>query len=70
MEKAHGRFGWRVHAWVLMGNHFHVLLETPEPNLVAGMKWVLGVFSQGWNRLRGQAWSCVSGTLQGGGGEW
>ena len=54
MEKAHGRFGWRVHAWVLMGNHCHVLLETPEPNLVAGMKWVLGVFSQGWNRRRGR----------------
>jgi len=54
METAHGRFGWRVHAWVLMGNHFHVLLETPEPNLVAGMKWVLGVFSQGWNRRRGR----------------
>lgn len=52
LEKAHGRFGWRVHAWVLMGNHFHLLLETPEPNLVAGMKWVLGVFSQGWNRRR------------------
>lgn len=28
LEKAHGRFGWRVHAWVLMGNHFHLLLET------------------------------------------
>ena len=54
MGKAHGRFGWRVHAWVLMGNHFHLLLETPEPNLVAGMKWVLGVFSQGWNRRRGR----------------
>jgi REP element-mobilizing transposase RayT len=54
IEKAHGRFGWRVHAWVLMGNHFHLLLETPEPNLVAGMKWVLGVFSQGWNRRRGR----------------
>ena len=54
MEKARGRFGWRVHAWVLMGNHFHLLLETPEPNLVAGMKWVLGVFSQGWNRRRGR----------------
>ena len=52
LEKAHGRFGWRVHAWVLMGNHFHLLLETPEPNLVAGMKWMLGVFSQGWNRRR------------------
>ena len=31
-----------------MGNHFHLLLETPEPNLVAGMKWLLGVFSLGW----------------------
>ncbi len=44
--------GWRVHAWVLMSNHFHLLLETPEPNLVKGMKWMLGVFSQGWNRAR------------------
>jgi len=52
MERACARFGWRVHAWVLMGNHFHLLLETPEPNLVAGMKWQLGVFSQDWNRRR------------------
>lgn len=52
LERACGRCGWRVHAWVLMNNHFHLLLETPEPNLVAGMKWVMGVFSQGWNRRR------------------
>ena len=52
MERAHERFGWRTHAWVLMGNHFHLLLETPEPNLVAGMKWLLGVYSQGWNRRK------------------
>jgi len=32
------RTGWRVHAWVLMSNHYHLLLETPEPNLVEGMK--------------------------------
>ncbi|HEY1120306.1 MAG TPA: transposase [Haloferula sp.] len=44
--------GWRVHAWVLMGNHFHLLVETPEPNLVSGMKLLLGTFSQGWNRAR------------------
>ena len=37
---------------MLMGNHFHLLVETPEPNLVAGMKWMLGVYSQGWNRRR------------------
>jgi REP element-mobilizing transposase RayT len=47
-----GSYGWRLHAWVMMGNHFHLLLETPEPNLVAGMKWFMGVFSQGWNRRR------------------
>jgi REP element-mobilizing transposase RayT len=44
--------GWRVHAWVLMGNHFHLLVETPEPNLVTGMKTLLGGFSQAWNRRR------------------
>lgn len=44
--------GWKVHAWVLMGNHFHLLLETPQPNLVSGMKWLLSTYSQGWNRAR------------------
>jgi REP element-mobilizing transposase RayT len=47
-----GSHGWRVHAWVLMRNHFHLLLETPEPNLVTGMKYLLGTFSQGWNARR------------------
>jgi REP element-mobilizing transposase RayT len=27
------RFGTRVHGWVLLDNHFHLLVETPEPNL-------------------------------------
>jgi putative transposase len=44
--------GWKVHAWVLMGNHFHLLLETPQANLVSGMKQLLSTFSQGWNRAR------------------
>jgi putative transposase len=29
--------GWRVHAYVLMGNHYHLLIETPEPDPVVGM---------------------------------
>ena len=33
-----------------MGNHFHLLLETPEANLVSGMRLLLGSFGQGWNR--------------------
>lgn len=44
--------GWMVHAWVLMGNHFHLLLETLQANLVTGIKQLLGTFSQGWNRVR------------------
>ncbi len=47
-----GSHGWRVHAWVLMGNHFHLLLETPEPNLARGMRILLGSFSQAWNIRR------------------
>ncbi len=32
--------GWRIHAWVLMSNHCHVVMETSEPNLVVGMQWL------------------------------
>jgi REP element-mobilizing transposase RayT len=42
--------GWRVHAYVLMGNHYHLLVETPEANLVAGMKWLQGTYTQRYNR--------------------
>ena len=30
--------GWRLHAWVLMSNHYNLFVETPEANLVAGMQ--------------------------------
>ena len=36
---------WQVHAWCLMGNHFHLVVETPPPNLVDGMKWLLGTYT-------------------------
>jgi REP element-mobilizing transposase RayT len=41
--------GWRIHAWVMMRNHYHLLLETPEANLVAGMKWFQGTYTQRYN---------------------
>src|SRR5690349_15904543 len=44
------RMGWRVHAWVLMGNHYHLLLETPEPNLVAGRHWLQTTYTVRFNR--------------------
>jgi putative transposase len=45
-----GRTGWQVHAWCLLGNHFHLVGETPRGNLVAGMKWLLGTYTQRFNR--------------------
>ena len=45
--------GWRVHAYVLMGNHYHLLLETPEPNLVVGMKWLQSTYTQRYNSRHG-----------------
>ena len=45
--------GWRIHAWVMMGNHYHLLLETPEPNLVVGMKWLQGAYTQRYNSRHG-----------------
>jgi putative transposase len=42
--------GWQVHAYVLMPNHFHLVVETPQPNLVAGMKWFLGTYTGRFNR--------------------
>jgi REP element-mobilizing transposase RayT len=41
---------WQVHAWCLMSNHFHLVLETPRANLVAGMKWLLGTYTMRFNR--------------------
>src|SRR5215467_13711278 len=42
--------GWQVHAYCLMSNHFHLVVETPQPNLVAGMKWFLGTYTSRFNR--------------------
>ena len=42
--------GWQVHAYCLMSNHFHLVVETPQANLVAGMKWFLGTYTSRFNR--------------------
>lgn len=50
LAEACAKTDWQVHAWCLMGNHFHLVVETPQPNLVAGMKWFLGVYTSRFNR--------------------
>ena len=60
LSEACERTGWRVHAWVLMGNHYHLLVETPEANLVDGMKWLQNTFTRRFN-VRHRAWGRVFG---------
>src|SRR6266581_2803079 len=40
---------WEVHSYCLMRNHFHLVVETPQPNLVLGMKWLLGTYTKRFN---------------------
>ena len=42
--------GWQIHACCLMPNHFHLVTETPQPNLAVGMKWLLGTYTARFNR--------------------
>ena len=46
--------GWVLHAFVLMSNHYHLALETPEGNLVTGMQWLQATFANRFNKLRGE----------------
>jgi putative transposase len=41
---------WQVHAFCLMSNHFHLVVETPRANLSAGMRWFLGTYTGRYNR--------------------
>jgi len=50
LGEACAKTGWQVHAFCLMPNHFHLVVETPQPNLAAGMKWFLGAYTSRFNR--------------------
>jgi len=44
------RYHWRCHAYCLMDNHYHLLIETPEANLSKGMKYLNATYTQAFNR--------------------
>jgi REP element-mobilizing transposase RayT len=55
------RSSWRLHAFVIMSNHFHLALETPKGNLIAGMQWLQATFACRFNRYRGEHGHLFSG---------
>lgn len=55
------RFDWQVWAWCLMGNHYHLLIETRQPTLAKGMREVNGVYTQAFNRRHGRVGHVLQG---------
>jgi putative transposase len=49
--EACARFGWCLHAYVLMSNHYHLCVETPDGRLACGMQWLQSTFANRFNRL-------------------
>ena len=54
------RFGWSLTAYVLMTNHFHLVIQTPEPNLSRGMQWFNTAYAVWFNR-RHKRWGHLYG---------
>ena len=50
LEKASERYALIVHTYCLMGNHYHLLVETPEPNLSMTMQWLNVSYATYFNR--------------------
>jgi len=50
LESVVRRFHWVCHSYCLMGNHYHLMVETPDANLSAGMRQLNGVYTQRANR--------------------
>jgi putative transposase len=47
-------FHWNLHAYCLMGNHFHLVLDTPDANIGAGMRYLKGRYAQWFNKAAGR----------------
>ena len=47
------RYGWELHAFCLMHNHYHLLLTTPTPNISAGMCLLNGHYARTFNEIHG-----------------
>jgi len=64
LERVCGRFVWRVWAWCLMNNHYHLLIETLEPTLSKGMREINGVYTQAFNRRHGRSGHVLQGRFK------
>lgn len=59
------RFHWLCHAYCLMGNHYHLVIETPDGNLSKGMRQLNGVYTQTFNRRHHRVGHLFQGRFKG-----
>lgn len=64
LDRVSGRCGWRVFAWGLMSNHFHLYLRTPQPNLSAGMHDLNSGYASAFNRRYRRCGSLFQGRFK------
>ena len=50
LAETNRRYNWLCHAYCLMNNHYHLIIETPDGNLSKGMRQLNGVYPQAYNR--------------------
>jgi putative transposase len=58
------RYNWICHAYCLMGNHYHLLIETPDANLSQGMRQLNGIYTQKFNRRHGRVGHVFQGRFK------
>jgi putative transposase len=64
LEKVASRFQLAIHAYCLMDNHYHLLLETPQANLSKALRQLNGVYTQAFNRRHGRVGHVLQGRFK------
>jgi len=64
LSEVYNKFNWQFHAYCLMSNHYHLLIETPRPNLSKGMQYLNGVYTQRFNRLHNKVGHVFQGRFK------
>lgn len=64
LNDVYNKFNWQFHAYCLMSNHYHLLVETPRANLSKGMQYLNGVYTQRFNRIHNRVGHVFQGRFK------
>ena len=65
LQHVNKRYNWLCHAYCLMTNHYHLLIETPDGNLSLGMRQLNGVYTQLFNKRHQRTGHLFQGRFKG-----